>query len=87
MLLRFGGRLAKRQSFAGRWKHVFWSPDGETLYEYAPLEYDFERRVPPILFRGHVREVVSEVIEQTVIVNGQQIVNRMNLSQRLKRQL
>jgi len=87
MLLRFGGGLAKRPSFAGWWKHVFWSPDGETLYEYAPLEYDFERRIPPILFRGHVREVVSEFIEQTVVIGDKKIVNKIDLTPRLKRQL
>ena len=85
MLFNFGGRLAKRQSFAGRWKHVVWSPDGKTLYEYAPLEYDLSLKIPPVLFRGQVREVCSEIVEQTVIVDGQKVVNKIDLTPRLKR--
>ena len=85
MQLKFGGSTATRPSFAGWWKHVFWSPDGKTLYEYAPLEYDLDRKVPPLLFRGQVREVVSEVVEQTVIFDGHQTVKRLDLTPRLKR--
>jgi len=87
MLFKFGGRLAARPSFAGWWKHVVWSPDGKTLYEYAPLEYDVDRRIPPVLFRGQVRQVVSEIVEQAVIVNGQEVVEKIDLTPHLKRQV
>jgi len=71
MKRRYGGQLVKRPSFAGWWKHMFWTPDGKTLYDYSPVsEYELCRRLPPLLYRGKVRKVLSETLIQTVIIDG-----------------
>lgn len=87
MQIRFGGKQVLRPSFVGWWRHAYWSPDKVRFFEYAPVEYELGRGMPPPFFIGRVQEVVGVVIEQTVIVDGDKVVTRLDVMPYLRSQL
>lgn len=88
MQIRFGGRQVLRPSFVGWWRHAYWSPDKVRFFEYAPVdECALGHNIPPPFFVGHVREVVSVVIEHVVIIDGHKVIKRLDVMPYLRSQL
>ncbi len=54
-----GGYVVLRRSRYGWWPHAFWSPDLVSLFDFKPTKFyadDYRAWLPPVLFRGFVRE-------------------------------
>lgn len=66
---------------------MFWSPDRCRLFEYVPNEYECGRWFPPLIFKGHVQEMLTEVVCKSVVIDGMHEKTCMDLTQHLKRQL
>lgn len=81
MKFKYQGKIMWRWSYLGPWPHFFWSPDGETIYEYSPIECNGihlllknkAHWVRKLYFKGAVQVVLSEKIEKEVIRGSEKV--------------
>lgn len=66
---------------------MFWSPDKKRLFEYVPDNYELGRMFPPLLFSGHIQEMLTEVISKSFIVNGKIQSANIDMTQYLNNKL
>jgi hypothetical protein len=53
--VKHGGYLVVRKSRWGPFPHFLWSPDLQRFESYVPID-PRKRLIPPLLFRGRIRE-------------------------------